>query len=77
MSEHEKLIGSENTKMNLSKNGITRPSIELDDFYSLLDRKVVDKIKSTPKESLKRIADDVSNYEYNIDGAKNILDSLK
>ena len=75
MLENEKNLSPKNT--NLSKSGVTKPSIELDDFYSLLDKKVVDKIKSTPKESVERISNDVNNYEYEINGAKNILDSLK
>ena len=61
-----------NRKSN--ENGMTRPSIELDDFYSLLDPKVVEKIKATTKESISRISDDVKNLEYEIQGAKNIIE---
>ena len=60
----------------ITENGMTRPSIELDDFYSLLDPKVVEKIKSTSQESISRISDDVKNLEYEIQGAQNILDLL-
>lgn len=74
MSDIKKSIGSDNT--NLSKNGITKPSIELDDFFAYLDPKVVDKIKQTSKEDRERISKDVQQYEYELDGAKNILDSL-
>lgn len=60
----------------INENGMTKPSIELDDFYSLLDPKVVEKIKSTSQESISRISNDVNNIEYEIQGAKNILELL-
>ncbi|GEM_PF-4577272 len=59
------------------QNGMTRPNIELDDFYSLLDPKVVEKIKATSKESLDRIANDVNHIQYDIEGAQNIMKLLK
>ncbi len=61
----------------IENNGMTRPLIELDDFYSLLDPKVVEKIKSTSKESISRITEDVNSIEYDIQGAKKIIDLLK
>ena len=61
---------------NDSINRMTKPSIELDDFFSYLDPKVVEKIKQTPIDSKTRISNDIHQYEYDIDGAKNILDSL-
>lgn len=75
MSGNEKLNGSNNT--NLSKSGITKPSIELDDFFAYLDPKVVEKIKQTSEEEKTRISNDINNYEYELNGVKNILDSLK
>ena len=75
-SETEKKISSETTKINLSKNGITRPSIELDDFFAYLDPKVVKKIKETSEQDRQRITNDIQQYEYELNGAKNILDSL-
>ena len=71
----EKCVSSETTK-NLSKIGITKPSVELSDFYEFLDPKIVKKIKETSKESLDRISDNIKQYEYELEGAKNILDSL-
>lgn len=68
---------SSDVTKNLSKNGITRPSIELDDFFSLLDTKVVEKIKQTSKEERERIVNNIKQYEYDINGAKNIIDLLK
>ena len=53
MSENEKLNGSINT--NLSKSGITKPSIELDDFFAYLDPKVVEKIKQTSEIRSRKI----------------------
>lgn len=76
MSGIEKSNGSKDTKLNLSKSGITKPSIELDDFYAYLDPKVVAKIKETSEADKARISNNVQQYEYDIDGAKNILESL-
>ena len=75
MSENEKLNGSINT--NLSKSGITKPSIELDDFFAYLDPKVVEKIKQTSEAEKSRISNDINNYEYELIGIQNIIDSLK
>lgn len=61
---------------NLKKNGITKPSIELDDFFAYLDPKVVEKIKQTSEEDRARIVDGVRQYEYELDGAENIIKSL-
>jgi len=61
----------------IKDNGMTRPSIELDDFFALLDPKVVEKIKTTSEESISRITNDVNNIEYDIEGAKNIIQFLK
>lgn len=60
----------------IAKSGVTKPTIELDDFFAYLDPKVVEKIMQTPEESRSRIVRDVHQYEFDIDGAKNILDSL-
>ena len=68
---------SNNTKLNALKNGVTKPNIELEDFYSLLDPKVVEKIKQTSKEHRERIMNDAKQYECDIDGARRILDLLK
>ena len=59
-----------------SNNGVTKPNIELDDFFNYLDPKVVDKIMSTPEESRSRIVKDIHQYEFDINGAQNILNSL-
>lgn len=61
---------------NISKKGITKPTIELDDFFELLDSKIVEKIKNTSIESKNRISNNVHQYEYDIDGAKNIISFL-
>ncbi|MCD8377980.1 MAG: hypothetical protein LUB59_04235 [Candidatus Gastranaerophilales bacterium] len=63
-------------KPTLQKNGATKPTIELDDFFAYLDPKVVEKIMQTPEESRARIVKDVHQYEFDINGAQNILDSL-
>ncbi|MCR5265147.1 MAG: hypothetical protein K6E29_00965 [Cyanobacteria bacterium RUI128] len=76
MNNFENENGS-NTKQNLSKSGITKPDIELQDFFEYLDSKVVDKIKNTPKEDIERIGHDVNQYEYELNGISNILKSLK
>lgn len=60
----------------VSQNGMTKPSIELDDFFSYLDPKVVEKIKMTPNDSKERISNDIKQYEYDVEGAINILKSL-
>lgn len=73
----DKNIGSDITQQKLSKKGITVPSIELNDFFEFLDPKVVEKIKQTPKNELNRITNDVNQYEYDFNGAKNILNYLK
>ena len=73
----DKNIGSDITQQKLSKKGITLPNIELNDFFEFLDPKVVEKIKQTPKNELSRITNDVNQYEYDFNGAKNILNYLK
>jgi len=69
---------AENAELNqsIAKNGVTKPVIELDDFFAYLDPKVVEKIMQTPEESRARIVKDVHQYEYDVNGAQNILDSL-
>ena len=62
---------------NLSKNGVTKPTIELDDFFAYLDPKVVEKIKQTSADDIARISKDIQDYEYELNGARSILDSLK
>jgi hypothetical protein len=62
--------------VSVSKNGMTKPTIELDDFFAYLDPKVVEKIMQTPEASRARIVKDVNQYEYEINGAENILNSL-
>ena len=61
---------------NISQDRMTKPSIELDDFFSYLDPKVVEKIKETPSDSKERISNDIRQYEYDLDGAINILKSI-
>lgn len=51
-------------------------SVQLDDFFGLLDEKTVKKIIDTPADSKTRIIQDIANIEYEIDGAKSILNSL-
>ena len=60
----------------VSKSNMTKPTIELDDFFSYLDPKVVEKIKMTPSDSKERISNDIQQYEYDVEGAINILKSL-
>ena len=60
----------------IGKDGITKPTIELDDFFAYLDPKVVEKILQTPENSRARIVKDVQQYEYDVNGAKNIFDAL-
>lgn len=60
----------------VSKSGMSKPSIELEDFYSYLDPKVVEKIKKTPIDSKERISNNIQQYEYDVEGAINILKSL-
>jgi hypothetical protein len=67
--------GSKNTHINL--NGMTRPTIELDDFFAYLDPKVVEKIKQTSEADRERISKNIQDYEYEMEGTKSILDSLK
>lgn len=61
----------------MSKNGVTKPTIELEDFFSLLDPKVVEKIKQTSKENRQRIMNDVKQFESDLAGAQKIIDSLR
>ena len=77
MSDLETNKNSKTTKSDIAKNGMTKPNIELEDFYSLLDPKVVEKIKQTSQEHKDRISNDIKQYEYDIDGAKKIIDFLK
>ena len=60
----------------ISKKGVTKPTIELDDFFAYLDPKVVEKIMQTPEESRSRIVKDMNQYEFDMNGAINILNSL-
>lgn len=48
-------------------SGVSKPKIELKDFYEFLDPKVVEKIKQTPKNSVKRIADDVKEFQSHLE----------
>lgn len=66
-----------NTQQNLAKSGMSKPNIELNDFFEYLDSKVVEKIKQTSKEDIERISNDVNQYEYELNGVSNILKSLK
>ena len=66
-----------NTQQNLAKSGVSKPTIELNDFFEYLDSKVVEKIKQTSKEDIERISNDVNQYEYELNGVSNILKSLK
>ena len=61
---------------SIAKSNMTKPTIELDDFFEFLDPKVVEKIMQTSAESRSRIVQDVQSYEYDINGAQNILNSL-
>lgn len=60
----------------IAKSGVTKPTIELDDFFAYLDPKVVEKIMQTPEESRSRIVKDMNQYEFDMNGAINILNSL-
>ncbi len=51
-------------------------SVQLDDFFELLDSKTVQKIMETSQESKQRIINDVAQREYETDGARAILNSL-
>ena len=60
----------------IANKNVTKPTIELDDFFEFLDPKVVEKIMQTSEESRSRIVKDIHSYEYDINGAQNILNSL-
>ena len=66
---------SSNENKIFSEN-VTKPVIELDDFFEYLDPKVVEKILQTSAEARTRIIQDVQQYEYDLNGAKNIFSSL-
>ncbi len=77
VSTSKDLRSEKSEKTNsVSKSGVTKPHIELDDFFEYLDPKVVEKIMQTPEEYRSRIIKDVNQYEFDINGAQNILDSL-
>lgn len=42
-----------------NNSNVSRPNIELKDFYEFLDPKVVEKIKATSEESRSRIVSDI------------------
>ena len=63
--------------MEHSNNKMTKPTIELDDFFEHLDSKIVEKIKNTSLESRERISKNIHQYEYDLDGAQNIINLLK
>lgn len=44
---------------NFNNKNVSKPSIELKDFYEFLDPKVVEKIKATSEESRQRIVSDI------------------
>ena len=46
-------------KNKFNHSGVSKPNIELKDFFEFLDPKVVEKIKSTSDESRLRIMNDV------------------
>ena len=46
-----------------NNKNVSKPSIELHDFYEFLDPKVVEKIKATSVESRSRILTDVSEFQ--------------
>lgn len=47
---------------NFDNKAMSKPQIELSDFFEFLDPKVVEKIKSTSQESLSRITNDVNEF---------------
>ena len=42
-----------------NRSGVSKPNIELKDFFEFLDPKVVEKIKATSEESRNRISSDM------------------
>ena len=76
MQKHQAAKTDKADSTTAAKSSVTKPTIELDDFFEFLDPKVVEKIMQTPAESRSRIVQDVQNYEYDINGAQNILNSL-
>lgn len=65
-----------NSEEKIAGKGVTNPSVELDDFFEYLDPKVVEKIVQMPEKTRARIVKDVQQYEYDINGAENIFNSL-
>lgn len=48
-------------KNKFKHSGVSKPNIELKDFYEFLDSKVVEKIKATSEESRSRIIGDIES----------------
>jgi undecaprenyl pyrophosphate synthase len=46
-----------------NNKNVSKPNIELHDFYEILDPKVVEKIKSTSEESRSRIIADINEFQ--------------
>jgi len=73
MKQNEKDI---NSVFEASKVESGVKPVQIEDFFSFLDDKTVKKIKETPSDSLDRINNDVTQMEYDAEGAKSILNSL-
>ena len=67
---------SEEINLNFVQSESGVKSVQLDDFFELLDTKTVQKIMETSQESKQRIINDVAQREYETDGARAILNSL-
>jgi hypothetical protein len=49
-------------EFNFKNSNVSKPKIELDDFFEFLDPKVVQKIKETSEESRSRILNDINEF---------------
>lgn len=56
-------LGEIKMENKFNNKNVSKPSIELHDFYEFLDPKVVEKIKATSAESRSRILADVSEFQ--------------
>ncbi|MBR3889649.1 hypothetical protein IKJ53_03950 [bacterium] len=46
-----------------NNKNVSKPNIELHDFFEFLDPKVVEKIKATSEESRSRIMSDINEFQ--------------
>lgn len=68
---------NEAEKNNLVTESSGVKPVELDDFFEFLDSKTIQKIKDTPVEARDRITQEVAQMEYETDGARAILNSIR